>query len=70
MLEIWKKLDIWTKIKVISVILFIIALIIVLLDDSSSSSSYSLHNSDGTLNTEYVNDMNEYFEKHPEKLPK
>ncbi len=35
----------------------------------SSSSSYDLHNKDGSINEDYVRDMNEYFEKHPEKLP-
>ena len=36
---------------------------------SSSSSCYSLHNKDGSLNMQYVQDMSDYFEKHPEKLP-
>lgn len=36
---------------------------------SSESSSYQLHNEDGSLNEDYVNNMNDYFEEHPEKLP-
>ena len=36
---------------------------------SKSSSSYQLHNKDGSINWEYYNDMQDYFEKHPEKLP-
>ena len=35
----------------------------------SSESTYQLHNKDGSLNQDYIDDMNEYFEKHPEKLP-
>ena len=34
-----------------------------------SSSSYQLHNKDGTINWKYYNDMQDYFAKHPEKLP-
>ena len=33
------------------------------------SGSYQLHNKDGSLNWEYVTDMWDYFEKHPEKNP-
>lgn len=36
---------------------------------SSSSSSYQLHNEDGSLNEDYVNDMNDYFKENPDKLP-
>ncbi len=60
-----------------TIILIIIAVVFGLIfvacigvSSSSSSSSYQLHNQDGSLNMDYVNDMNEYFEKHPEKLPK
>ncbi len=35
----------------------------------ASSSSYQLHNSDGSINWDYYNDMQNYFAKHPEKLP-
>ncbi len=35
----------------------------------SSSSSYQLHNKDGTINQQYYNDMQDYFNKHPEKRP-
>lgn len=34
-----------------------------------SSSSYDLYNKDGSINWEYYNDMQNYFEKHPEKRP-
>lgn len=36
---------------------------------SSSSSSYQLHDKDGNINWDYYNDMQDYFEKHPEKRP-
>ena len=35
----------------------------------SSSSSYQLHNKDGSSNWQYYNDMQDYFDKHPEKRP-
>ena len=35
----------------------------------SSSSSYQLHDKDGNVNWDYYNDMQDYFDKHPEKLP-
>lgn len=34
-----------------------------------SRSSYDLHNSDGSINWNYYNDMQDYFSKHPEKNP-
>ncbi len=58
-----------------SVIIVVLAIIIIIIAassgacSSSSSSSYDLHNPDGSLNMEYVDDMNEYFKNHPEKLP-
>ncbi len=33
------------------------------------SGNYQLHNKDGSLNWEYVTDMWDYYEKHPEKNP-
>lgn len=33
-------------------------------------SSYELHNKDGSINWEYFDNMQDYFKKHPEKLPK
>ena len=36
----------------------------------SNRSSYDLHNADGSLNMQFIQDMNDYFEKHPEKLPR
>lgn len=35
----------------------------------NSHSSYQLYNKDGTINWKYYNDMQDYFAKHPEKLP-
>lgn len=35
---------------------------------SSSSSNYQLHNSDGSLNMKFLNDMNNYYKSHPDKL--
>jgi len=50
--------------------LFILLIVLcTILTACSSSSSYDLHNKDGSLNMQYVQDMNDYFKKHPEKLP-
>lgn len=51
-------------------IAFMLAMTVVLSACSDgASSSYNLHNKDGSLNMQYIQDMNDYFEKHPEKLP-
>ena len=47
----------------------IIALLLAATLSACGESSYSLHNSDGSLNHKYVSDMNNYFAKHPEKNP-
>ena len=54
--------------KVICMII-ILAIMTILVAGCTSSSSYQLHNKDGSLNQKYVNDMNDYFKKHPEKNP-
>ena len=46
-----------------------LAIMTMLLAGCTSSSNYQLHNKDGSLNKQYVNDMNDYFKKHPEKNP-
>lgn len=60
------------KASIIAVIVVVIGMIIGLAscsDSGSSSSSYQLHNKDGSINWNYYNDMQDYFAKHPEKLP-
>ena len=54
---------------VLLVILMTVMTIILSACSNSSSSGYDLHNKDGSLNMEYIADMNEYFKEHPEKLP-
>jgi ABC-type oligopeptide transport system substrate-binding subunit len=55
--------------KTIVLSIIIVVIVILLFTACSSSSSYQLHNKDGSLNMKYVDDMNDYFEKHPDKLP-
>ena len=60
------------KASIIAVIVVVIGMIIGLAscsDSGSSSSRYQLHNKDGSINWNYYNDMQDYFAKHPEKLP-
>lgn len=59
------------KMKHFKVALFIALMLAttVALSACSNRSSYDLHNADGSLNMQYIQDMNDYFEKHPEKLP-
>ena len=60
------------KASIIAVIVVVIGMIIGLAscsDSGSSSSSYQLHNKDGSINWNYYNDMQDYFNKHPEKRP-
>ncbi len=49
--------------------LLLLALMIVGFCACDDSSSYSLHNKDGSINWEYYNDMQDYFEKNPDKRP-
>lgn len=56
--------------KVIAIIALLGTLTFVFYGCSTNSSNYSLYNKDGSLNMKFVKDMNDYFEKHPEKLPK
>ena len=56
--------------RAVCLILAIMTMALFAMGSGSDSSSYQLHNKDGSLNQDYVNDMNDYFEKHPEKLPK
>ena len=55
-----------------SVLLTVVLLILlgILTGCGGSSSSYQLRNKDGSLNMKYVNNLNNYFKKHPEKLPR
>lgn len=55
--------------RIICLALSLVLMVLLATGCGSSSSSYQLHNKDGSLNREYVNDMNEYFKEHPEKLP-
>lgn len=50
-------------------IIGIIIGIMIFLSSCSGSSSYQLHNKDGSLNMQYYNDMQTYFNNHPEKRP-
>ncbi len=57
---------------IIIIVMFVIAILIGFAScggGGSSSSSYQLHNKDGSINWEYYSDMQDYFAKHPEKLP-
>ena len=56
---------------VLSIIIVVIVFLLLKACSSSSisNSSYQLHNKDGSLNMKYVDDMNDYFKKHPDKLP-
>lgn len=56
--------------RMICLVLVMATMAIFAMGSGSSDSSYQLHNKDGSLNMDYVNDMNEYFKKHPDKLPK
>lgn len=56
--------------RVVCLILAIMTMGLFAMGSGSDSSSYQLHNKDGSLNMDYVNDMNSYFEKHPDKLPR
>lgn len=56
--------------KTVAVVMMIVTIILGLSScGGSSSSSYQLHDKDGNINWEYYNDMQDYFKKHPEKLP-
>lgn len=56
--------------KRIALMVMLLVLMVMLTGCGGSSSSYQLKNKDGSLNMKYVNDMNNYFKKHPEKLPR
>jgi hypothetical protein len=55
--------------RMVCLCLVLVTMALFAMGSGSSSSSYQLHNKDGSLNKDYVNDMNDYFKKHPEKLP-
>lgn len=60
------------KAKILLILTLIVCIVIGIASCSpsgGSSSSYQLHNKDGSINREYYNDMQDYFKKHPEKLP-
>lgn len=57
------------KIVIPAVIALVFMLLFGLTTCGSSSSSYDLHDKNGNINWNYVNDMNDYFNKHPEKRP-
>ena len=61
------------KKNIIYLIILCVSLVIIVVacsvSSGSSSSDYSLHNKDGSLNIRYYNEMQDYFNKHPEKRP-
>lgn len=55
--------------RMICLVLVMATMAIFAMGSGSSDSSYQLYNEDGSINQEYYNDMNDYFEEHPDKLP-
>lgn len=54
----------------IGVILFIVFFVGSCSGQYKNSSSYQLHNKDGSLNWNYIQDMQDYFKANPDELPK
>ena len=54
---------------IVVIIIFTLFALFSCAEGGSSSSSYDLYNKDGSINWQYYNDMQNYFEKHPEKRP-
>lgn len=70
-----KPMDIKSKVAIISVIGLLAMLIMTGMEsekpfDCSGKDAYKLQNDDGTLNMDYYHDMQVYFQKHPDQLPK
>lgn len=55
--------------KIMVAIMLLMFLLSLTACSGSSSSSYQLHDKNGNINWEYYNDMQDYFERNPDKLP-